>query len=549
MSLSNYKINQQLERYIDQFLNPASPPHFSLLKRLLISRQPIEPIHTQIVSELTEMKNRAQSESRSRLEREAIQQQMREDSAEKARDDLESKTDQQQRTRLEQERLVVATQREGFVLQQNSSILAAIMSGSNMNQHAHPSSARSSSVVHTHAGSTTVHTHADAQRRGRLRRDRLLLESAITTCDQRIISINHALSALQNKQASRALRTSLRGARQSAQLLSFGNIEDNLTPQLFAQLMSNIQNENHALEALCVSLIHTAMDTNYPAFLRKMDSFLSSERMSDIESNSLRAIVRLMHQCSEYDREAQAIHAELTALMATIHRNQEEIRRNKGQLDSLRQVNPTCQRHNERLVEENSKLELARINDTQKRDKLFTPSLILLASTFVASTPLILTLTGVIPAILTPALLFTLVSFPAAFLAVATIIVGTMAITYAIKTRIHASTIQSNQKTIDENTKKMQGNRLSIAYLEDTAIPVLLQQIDANECSRQELNGQLERTKALSAQLLEQASRLEPIRVSQSPSSLFGSAPSAPPAFEVLLPPPYSEEGAPAARM
>lgn len=115
MSLFNYNINQQLEHYIDQFLTSPTPPSFSQLKTLLIARQPIAAIQAQIVSELTEIKNRAQLELRSQLEENAIQQQIKEDNAEMTRDERELTCDQKEKERLNG-RLVAVTNRRNMLI-------------------------------------------------------------------------------------------------------------------------------------------------------------------------------------------------------------------------------------------------------------------------------------------------------------------------------------------------------------------------------------------------------------------------------------------------
>lgn len=414
---------------------------------------------------------------------------------------------------------------------------------SNTNQHAHPSSPLNSIIVDAHApAGSIVHSHANANHS--VRGEVANLEMRIGDCEEQMISIRRDLLALDNKEDARQVRTRLRCARERARANSSSNIKDKLKPEYFARLISNIQNKNSVLDKQCASLIRRANDGNYAKFLQKMDFFLSGISMPEIEKDALRTIVRLMNQCSIYDGHAQGIQSELTALMATIHRNQagriEQVRR----LDSLNQANPELKADNERLLEENRVLELTRAQNILERDKLSMPSLILLASSLVASTPLILTLTGVIPPVLTPALLFTLVSFPPALLAVATLIVGIMALTYAVRGHRNKSNIESNQSTIDGNSNTMQKNAHSIASLQQTVIPLLERQISEDICRQQELATQLERTQALSRQLLMQATNIEPIRASQSPSSLLGHIPSAPPAFEVLgdfpCPPPYS---------
>lgn len=544
MSLSNYNINQQLEHYIDQFLDSSPPPSFPQLKTLIIARQPIAPVHNQIVSELTLLKSRDQEDSVSLLKRKAYEQQTIEDEAQRKNDEQMQLSDQIESHILTDNLRAARLRETQLEFRLMCTPRTIITRGSNVHQHAHQSSTSGSTHVHTHSGSRlNAYAHVNPER--------LRLEIELDCCKQNIIQIQSALSALRIKNKSRQERSASRNARKSGLL---ANSEDLLSSENFNQLMLDIQNIHHALETQCASLIREANGTNYFVFLHKLELLFSKGTMPPNEIDALRNTVRLMNQCAQYDTEVQELQSELNAAIRTIANNQAEKERQTTRLNTLFQKNPELRSNNQRLDDENAALELTRAENRQKRDKLITPSLILLASSLVASTPIILTLTGVIPAVLTPALLFTLVSFPAALLAVTTLVVGIIAITYAIRSRINTSNIESNQRTINGNIIKMEENRNSIAHLEDTLIPELNIQIHNSECIQSELTATLERTCELRAQLLIQANNLEPIRLSQSSDQIFAQIPSAPPESEVLddslLPPLYSEadaaSGAPA---
>ena len=393
------------------------------------------------------------------------------------------------------------------------------------------------------------------------------LRQSIYSLNQRILDINTEINSIDSKRLTRQQRRDMRDARIQARLDLAHNklgitLIDTLSPINKSSLFYKIQTEHACIDDRCSSLIKEAGRANYSVFIQQLEFNLSKGILTVPEDEALRTVIKLMKQHQEQEKRVANIEAQLNATIKTIRDDQFKRQQLAARLESLKGANPNLTRANEQLVLENRTLDSTRGQNNQSRDRLITPSLILAGSSLITSIPLILTLSGVIPVVLVPALFFSLLAFPPALLIIATLTVGIVALVYAIKSAINSSNIQKNEATIAQNTQQMQQNLREITELQTTTIPGLDVTIRTNQHAQTKLDESLQQATALSAQTLQQAKNTEPLGYAKAPFLLFANnlypqlptAPqyspvkaSAPPMdfdAEGSTPPAYSEEEA-----
>lgn len=177
---------------------------------------------------------------------------------------------------------------------------------------------------------------------------------------------------------------------------------------------------------------------------------------------------------------------------------------------------------NEELVSRNLELTAMKEHHANLRHRLGTPALLLFGLTFLFSIPLILTISGVIPFFIAPALLYILVSAPPTILLLSTIGVGIAAIVFSFKMHSNESAIKSNLQAIETNSNQMSRNSQNLKSLETLTIPTLDMQIKKDENLRDQLMLSLQKLQRQAAQAFQKAKEVECL--SYANSSLLNSS-------------------------
>ncbi|KGP63610.1 type IV secretion protein Dot [Legionella norrlandica] len=540
MSLASYDVKQELIKLTKNFLSIDHP--FTELKDLLVNKKPIHLIHNQIAGQLSQIKNLDDLAITSRLEENAYQQQIKEDEEEKRRDIEEMRQDLRQKNKMTDELQSIKALKEQYDRQ----LLVYT------HVHSHPDTP----VVHQHPSqpvpvtllnpNSHVHTHLEASL------SRQDLERKIEVINRRILVITREFNTLAFREDEREIRRGNREKRLQARL---GYVErktgvtDTLTSVNRENLISNINRERKAIEQQYSSLLLKAEQLSYSIFLEEFERSLQITRRPSQEIEALRTIVRKMKEHLDYQQKAANIQLQLNRTVQAISENNSTLQQLNSKLVSLRLANPNLTKSNDNLEKENTGLRKLYDNHTKIRNKLIPPALTLSGLSLLFSIPLILTLAGIIPYAIAPAVVFTLVIAPPAILLLAGLGVGIAAITYAVKAYLNKSAIESNRETIENNTKQMSTNRQEIDTLENQTIPTLRQTLLQNEGSQILLTNDLQYAETLAKQALNQAKEVEPyvysstpffkpdVNAQQHPSALGNTitTPSAPP-YESLYP-------------
>ncbi|HAU1150440.1 TPA: type IV secretion protein Dot [Legionella pneumophila] len=536
MSLATYDVKQELVKLTQNFL--SIDHQFSELKNLLIDKKTIPWIHNQIVEQLSQIKKSDEIAVIARLEKSAYEQQMKEDDDEKNRDVEELRQDLLQRNHLTRQLQIVGVRKEQYERE-------LLIRNTVSHVHTHPDTP----VVHQHPSqpvsvpslnpNTHVHTHLEATLSTQD------IELSIQRINRRISEITKELEILDSRNNAREIRRGDREKRLQARLnyvQKTAGVINTLSPDNQKKLLSNIEKEKKSLTQQHSSLLLKADQLNYSIFLEQFELSLQIMQGPFQEVDALQTIVKRMKGHLNYKEKAASIQSRLNNTVLTIGNNKGRLERLLSNLSSLQLANPDLTRRNERLEEQNRELLESYNTHIKTRNKLILPTLILSGLSLLFSIPLILTLTGIIPYAIAPAVLLTLVIAPPALLLLAGLGVGITAITYAVKAYFNNSTIESNQKTIESNRRQMSTNQQEIYTLENQTIPNLKRELLQNEEIKNRLTDELQHIENLAEQALKQANEVEPhiyssmpffnpeVIVHQHPSVSNGTVtPSAPP--------------------
>ncbi|HAT1881969.1 TPA: type IV secretion protein Dot [Legionella pneumophila] len=504
MSLATYDVKQELVKLTQNFF--SIDHQFSELKNLLTDKKTIPWIHNQIVDQLSQIKKSDEIAMIARLEKSAYEQQMKEDDDEKNRDVEELRQDLLQRNHLTRQLEILRVRKEQYERE-------LLIRNTVPNVHTHPDTP----VVHQHPSqpisapllnpNTHVHTHLEATLNSQD------IGLSIQKINRRISEITKELEILDSRNNAREIRRGDREKRLQARLnyvQKTAGVINTLSPDNQKKLLSNIEKEKKSLTQQHSSLLLKADQLNYSIFLEQFELSLQIMQGPFQEVDALQTIVKRMKGHLNYKEKAASIQSRLDNTVLTIGENLRRLTRLNSQLSSLQLANPDLTRRNERLEEQNRELLESYNSHIKTRNKLFFPTLVLSGLSLLFSIPLILTLTGIIPYAIAPAVLLTLVIAPPALLLLAGLGVGIATITYAVKAYFNNSTIESNKETIESNRRQMGANQKEIYTLENQTIPNLKKELLQNEGIQNRLTDELQYFESLAEQALKQAKEVEP---------------------------------------
>ncbi|WP_457609288.1 Dot/Icm T4SS effector LegC3/PpeA, partial [Legionella pneumophila] len=504
MSLATYDVKQELVKLTQNFF--SIDHQFSELKNLLTDKKTIPWIHNQIVDQLSQIKKSDEIAMIARLEKSAYEQQMKEDDDEKNRDVEELRQDLLQMNDLTRQLEILRVRKEQYERE-------LLIYNTVPHVHTHPDTP----VVHQHPSqpisapllnpNTHVHTHLEATLSSQD------IELSVRKINKRISEITKELKILDSRNNAREIRRGDREKRLQARLnyvQKTAGVVNTLSPDNQKKLLSNIEKEKKSLTQQHSSLLLKADQLNYSIFLEQFELSLQIMQGPFQEVDALQTIVKRMKGHLNYKEKAAAIQSRLDNTVLTIGENLRRLTRLNSQLSSLQLANPDLTRRNERLEEQNRELLESYNSHIKTRNKLFFPTLVLSGLSLLFSIPLILTLTGIIPYAIAPAVLLTLIIAPPALLLLAGLGVGIATITYAVKAYFNNSTIESNKETIESNRRQMGANQKEIYTLENQTIPNLKKELLQNEGIQNRLTDELQYFESLAEQALKQAKEVEP---------------------------------------
>ncbi len=519
MFLANCNIEELVTEHIKQFLADEELS-FSGLKDLILSKTPIPWIHSSVASTLFKSRDSDKTEVKKNLEQQAYKAQLAEDKTQKEQDDAEALKDKKLKEILTRELNHIPTQiseqqTELRLLHYKLERLFESQPKVDVIQHPDSPLKRTKSSS-SHSASIE-----------RLQRSINEREIKIQSLFEQEINNKIKLNEIEKRASVRSQHHTKRVKRAQARIGYNSTGEDilsTLSGKNQSILLRSIQKQHHALEKKCSDLIQEADQINYPLFLEELQRFLNKKNrnLSSQEIEALKSVIKFIKQHLEFEHEAINTQSSLHIKKQSISSQIVKLRELQNKLKTLKNNNPHLTAVNEELISRNLELSAMKEHHANLRHRLGTPALLLFGLTFLFSIPLILTISGVIPFFIAPALLYILVSAPPTILLLSTIGVGIAAIVFSFKMHSNESAIKSNLQAIETNSNQMSRNSQNLKSLETLTIPTLDMQIKKDENLRDQLMLSLQKLQRQAAQAFQKAKEVECL--SYANSSLLNSS-------------------------
>ncbi|HAW6251100.1 TPA: kinectin 1 [Legionella pneumophila] len=518
MFLANCNIEELVTEHIKQFLADEELS-FSGLKDLILSKAPIPWIHSSVTATLLKSRDSDKTEVKKNLEQQSYKAQLAEDKIQKEQDDAEALKDKKLKEVLTRELNHIPTQiseqqTELRLLHYKLERLFESQAKVDVIQHSDspmkkikPSSSHSASIE-------------------RLQRSINEREIKIQSLFEQEVNNKIKLNEVEKRASVRSQHHTKRVKRAQARIGYNSTGEDilsTLSGKNQSILLRSIQKQHHALEKKCSDLIQEADQINYPLFLEELQKYLNKKKhtLSSQEVDALKSVIKYIKQHLEFEHEVINTQSSLHIKKQSISSQIVKLRELQNKLKTLKNNNPNLTAANEELVSRNFELTAMKEHHADLRHRLGTPALLLFGLTFLFSIPLILTISGVIPFFIAPALLYILVSAPPTILLLSTLGVGIAAIVFSFKMHSNESAIKSNLQTIETNSNQMSRNSQNLKSLETLTIPTLDMQIKKDENLRDQLMLSLQKQQRQAAQAFQKAKEVECL--SYATSSLLNS--------------------------
>ncbi|HAT8894329.1 TPA: Dot/Icm type IV secretion system effector LegC3/PpeA [Legionella pneumophila] len=518
MFLANCNIEELVTEHIKQFLADEELS-FSGLKDLILSKAPIPWIHSSVTATLLKSRDSDKTEVKKNLEQQSYKAQLAEDKIQKEQDDAEALKDKKLKEVLTRELNHIPTQiseqqTELRLLHYKLDRLFESQAKVDVIQHPDspmkkikPSSSHSASIE-------------------RLQRSINEREIKIQSLFEQEVNNKIKLNEIEKRASVRSQHHTKRVKRAQARIGYNSTGEDilsTLSGKNQSILLRSIQKQHHALEKKCSDLIQEADQINYPLFLEELQKYLNKKKhtLSSQEVDALKSVIKYIKQHLEFEHEVINTQSSLHIKKQSISSQIVKLRELQNKLKTLKNNNPNLTAANEELVSRNLELTAMKEHHADLRHRLGTPALLLFGLTFLFSIPLILTISGVIPFFIAPALLYILVSAPPTILLLSTLGVGIAAIVFSFKMHSNESAIKSNLQTIETNSNQMSRNSQNLKSLETLTIPTLDMQIKKDENLRDQLMLSLQKQQRQAAQAFQKAKEVECL--SYATSSLLNS--------------------------
>ena len=288
------------------------------------------------------------------------------------------------------------------------------------------------------------------------------------------------------------------------------NLEAALSYSNMTNLTYQINNAHSALSLKCSNLINEALASNYPQFIKQLESSLDGLKLSFQEKEAIGIVLTRMKEYQAHTDSANRIQSQINSAVMTISSETEKLQKANARLQLLKQANPGLTRANEALVEENTKLEQAHNENKQSRNKFGLLTGVFAGVAAVTGIPLVLALTGVIAVALAPVIFYTLISILPALALAATIGLGITALVFAVKAATNQKNAVSNENVIAANNQKMISNTNEIKTIEDVTLPKCLELISTNSLLKSQYIKARDEKQALANNALQLAQSTEP---------------------------------------
>jgi hypothetical protein len=516
MILAHCNIKQLVTEQLNNYLLNAEY-NFLELKSLILSKNSIGKVQSDLIIILSEYKKADQIEIQTILENQAYQNQSIEDDRQAKQDQLEDQKDIALRERISLElnqnqvKLRECETKEMHLLEElNQQPISPYNPAGNTPLVSIPINAP---VTYYESPlpqlPSLTNNQIENQFNNLIHRNRL----QIYKLNKEQQSIHKTLHEIDLRAEKRKQHNAIRDSRAELRK-NHPNLKEEIRNTLSSvsqkRLEQNIKIEHRALEKKCVDLIQEAEDIHFSLLLEQLKNKLCTIKLPPSETEALKNILKFMTLHLQYETTYCITQKNLNTKEQNINEQRLKLEKLKSHLNLLQGQNPLLTTAKQNLLTQKRQLTTLYSTHTRLHQRLNSSTPLLWALSFLFLIPLILTLSAIIPFFIAPTLLYALVSIPPALLFLTAVGISIANRVYMFKANSDNAALKKNALSIETNSRKM-GRTLNNIHLIQTTIPNLELQIQKDEHTKDQLVQSLKQHHLLAQQSLKQAQEIEPI--------------------------------------
>lgn len=486
-------VTNQINIYLD-----SNQLTFLELKAHLLNKVPIPPVHSIVITTINQAYDADKKELQKMLETRAYNEQALADEQQKKHDQSDESKDEALKAHLTRELNHIPTQiesheSEGEQLRGKLNVLLRAQRTHSLDNSA--AVLRLEKLIHSHELNIK-----------KLHHQKEVVSEKLNQLEIRAQArINRQLELRQREKARALFKTSGLG------------MADTLSAKNNNSLLKVMQTQQDELEKSRAELTLKAEELNYVSFLIQLPQHLNKIKLSPPEILALQNILKLLEQHLKFAKQATLTAEMINQKKAAIIVDVQQLERLKLKAERLKNDNPRLTSLNKKYANSNAALKKVYEQNKQISQQLGSPALLLFALTLIATIPLILMLSGVIPFFATPILMYFLFIAPPSLLFIATIGLAIASFIYDNKASSADILFKKNKQAIAENDKQMEKSTREAQTIEKTNLPNLEAQITKQEVDRDNLITSLKQLQEQSQHVYKKATDLAPVWQSQLP--------------------------------
>lgn len=503
MFLTDFNTHEGILEQIKNYLS-TTKPSFWTLKQLILAKAPIAEVQNQFLLRLEELKQLDDAEIKKNLENQAYKTQLQADEHQKQIDHIEHLKSKELEARFTQELNRIPEQISKLRADQQT------VQGQ-IDIYSIPSVVLSQYPMSNGQVAPMATLTRPTQSLNRLKNIVHKLEVTIQILHEKKRVLESKLDGLAADEEHRQERETERLARADARIRfqkKGKEFESTLSLKKQRQLMQAVEQHRMALEKRMQHIIYESKLIHYAVFIAEIPSCL---KLSETENEAIMSLIKLMNAHLSYEHELVPLQQQLTQKNQTIKELIHKLERMQEQLKQLNTQSPQLTKTVERLVNNNIECSSSLETYYPLRRNLGNSALLLFGLCCLLSIPLILTLSGTIPLILAPALMYSLVATPPGLLLLATIATSIAALIFSFKIKASFNFIVLNSQQIDASKKQSDMNGEQAIVLQTITIPNTEAQIKKEEAVREKIAAAIQKNQDNSALSLKQAKEITPV--------------------------------------
>ena len=531
MRLSSFNVNEQLINLVqDRFSKETES--FTSLKDEITNQQVIPSIHEQIKTQIEQLSSAEKQEKQRTLEQSFIVQQTKEDGRQEqeARQNKDSVQQSLLTYDLAKAQLELVIVKDQLI---NLDLLSAAQAAERTN-HAHPSTHFApQNNQHGHSSTNLApqnnqHGHSStnpAPQNNQHGHSPLVLQTNVIEANRirsrlthligEISYIQRELEHIEQRIIQRQIEQYERTARLNARLALAENqpgatIQNALSSSNYNDLLRTISKDHSDLNSQCTRLITAAEQLNHSTFIEQLERYLPNMNYLSLqERDALTTVLLLNKKHKEQTRQCENIIEQLNQTNDLLQRAEQQLKTAQNRQLIVKSNPSILTKEIHELSNRNDALVPELKRNTAKSKQLLNLGWVLTGLTVLASSPLLLSSTGILLVTANPALLSLMVIVPA-LVASALAINLVAGLFFSNKASANRENLRCNTVLIAIKSEQIKDEANELSSLEQTIIPACEQTIISLKKEQSQLESSLKKAKEEAQATLTQAKTTTP---------------------------------------